>query len=269
MITVSSPSRIDFEHLSQLHMDTLNCRCSQIAISYSDFIEIVPTFHQLCSSRIISPDWYSLLARFNSTAQVDTGQFEIGLGERYFQILAMICSLARNTFINAYQSFSGNTFINTHAVSESLFSKQTNALTDMFIRMVQREFIRIFLLTRETTQAGQLITWTKSNFKFRFNSYGEIVIDDLIRSLIDTPSSSNILFMCSCQTLGFKCGTRTFVYTSSDTTSTHWDYETLTLTFQSENQCGLEIFDRPTNQWCLVEARDDMVVVNFGDIFEY
>ncbi|CAF4779089.1 unnamed protein product, partial [Rotaria sp. Silwood2] len=49
----------------------------------------------------------------------------------------------------------------------------------------------------------------------------------------------------------------------------HWDYETLTLTFQSENQCGLEIFDRPTNQWCLVEARDDMVVVNFGDIFEY
>ena len=49
----------------------------------------------------------------------------------------------------------------------------------------------------------------------------------------------------------------------------HSDYGSLTLLFQHNNQSGLEVFDRSTNTWYPVEARDDMIVVNFGDVFEY
>ncbi|CAF5009302.1 unnamed protein product [Rotaria sp. Silwood1] len=49
----------------------------------------------------------------------------------------------------------------------------------------------------------------------------------------------------------------------------HSDYGSLTLVFQHDNKSGLEVFDRLTNVWYPVEARDDMIVVNFGDVFEY
>ncbi|CAF1487136.1 unnamed protein product [Rotaria sp. Silwood1] len=49
----------------------------------------------------------------------------------------------------------------------------------------------------------------------------------------------------------------------------HSDYGSLTLLFQHDHKSGLEVFDRLTNCWYPVEARDDMIVVNFGDVFEY
>ncbi len=49
----------------------------------------------------------------------------------------------------------------------------------------------------------------------------------------------------------------------------HSDYGSITLLFQHDNKSGLEVFDRSTNIWYPVEPRNDMIVVNFGDVFEY
>lgn len=49
----------------------------------------------------------------------------------------------------------------------------------------------------------------------------------------------------------------------------HSDYGSLTLLFQHEHKGGLEVLDRSTNTWYPVEPFDDMIVVNFGDVFEY
>ncbi|CAF2986531.1 unnamed protein product [Rotaria socialis] len=49
----------------------------------------------------------------------------------------------------------------------------------------------------------------------------------------------------------------------------HSDYGSLTLLFQHEHKSGLEVLDRSTNSWHPVEPFDDMIVVNFGDAFEY
>jgi isopenicillin N synthase-like dioxygenase len=49
----------------------------------------------------------------------------------------------------------------------------------------------------------------------------------------------------------------------------HSDYGSMTLLFQYEHKSGLEVLDRSTNIWYPVEPFDDMIVVNFGDAFEY
>ncbi|CAF1279118.1 unnamed protein product [Rotaria sordida] len=49
----------------------------------------------------------------------------------------------------------------------------------------------------------------------------------------------------------------------------HSDYGSLTLLFQHEHKSGLQVLDRSTNTWYSVEPFDDMIVVNFGDAFEY
>ncbi|CAF1318514.1 unnamed protein product [Rotaria sp. Silwood1] len=49
----------------------------------------------------------------------------------------------------------------------------------------------------------------------------------------------------------------------------HSDYGSITLLFQHEHKSGLQVLDRSTNTWYPVEPYDDMIVVNFGDVFEY
>lgn len=49
----------------------------------------------------------------------------------------------------------------------------------------------------------------------------------------------------------------------------HSDYGSLTLLFQHLNQSGLEVLDRSSNTWHPVAPYEDMLVVNFGDAFEY
>lgn len=49
----------------------------------------------------------------------------------------------------------------------------------------------------------------------------------------------------------------------------HSDFGSITFVFQHDQQGGLEVLDRSTNIWYPVEAHDDMIVVNFGDVSEY
>ena len=49
----------------------------------------------------------------------------------------------------------------------------------------------------------------------------------------------------------------------------HSDYGSLTLLFQHDGKSGLEVLDRSTNIWHPVQPFEDMIVVNFGDAFEY
>ncbi|CAM4899937.1 unnamed protein product [Rotaria socialis] len=49
----------------------------------------------------------------------------------------------------------------------------------------------------------------------------------------------------------------------------HSDYGSITLLFQHNQKGGLEVLDRLTNIWHPIEPYEDMIVVNFGDIFEY
>ncbi|CAF3157153.1 unnamed protein product [Rotaria sp. Silwood2] len=217
MITVNSPSPKDFEYLWELHPDTLQCLCSQIAVSYSDFIVINSTFHQLCSSRIISPDWYNLLTLINLTAWMDARQFERGIGDLYFQILDMFCSLAENTFVNAYQLFSAKTFINTILIPETLFSKQVSTLIDTFITTVRSEFIRILAFVCETIQESQLANRTMSNYVLMLDDNSQVMMYDPYLQYIDQVSSIPIITIYSCQFMGYRCGAYSCIYNSSDT----------------------------------------------------
>lgn len=218
-VTVINPSQSDYEHLLQLYPSTLDCPCSQITIAFSVFITMVPTFHQLCSSFIISPMWYNQLAKANLTSTVPLAVFEISLGSRYFQVLAMVCSLADNTVSNAYRLFSANIFISDHAIPQILFTTQTQALIDAFVTATYSEFSRTFSLVRDTAQASQLVTKSRLNFDVYTDPKGEVLMSDRYLS----PISSDLLLAlrgtCSCMSRGSECGMLTYVTNSSVATT--------------------------------------------------
>ncbi len=214
-ITVSNPSRADFNRLWQIHSDSLSCPCSQIDIPYSDFIELVPIFHQVCSSRIISPEWYNRMTRVNRTLLITRTQFESALGSNYFQVLATFCSLTQNTIGDAYRLFSANKFISNRVIPETLFSVQVASLIDAFTGSTNTEFIRIFSLARSTTQSNQLISRTFSNFQLSVSTNGQVSIIDNSMPYLYPGFPVGNLAQCWCVSQGSQCGWRMYVYNSS------------------------------------------------------
>lgn len=209
-IIKNNPNRTDYEYLQDLYPVTLKCTCSLVAVPHSNFISISPRFHQLCSSRIISRDWYTLLHPINDTLLYNTNDFQASLGHLYFQILAAFCSLAEDTFSDAYQLFSTQKFINVHAMPESIFSKQADALVDLFIMTVHSEFIRLFSFIRQIIQVDQLASETNSNYVISIDSNGEISMSSRYLSFLNP--SSPFVFFCSCQNLGFTCGSYAYIH---------------------------------------------------------
>ena len=214
-ITINNPSMNDFAHLSQLHPDSLRCPCSQIAVKYSDVIEIKPVFHQVCSSVIVSSDWYGRLTSVNITGYRRSVIFDEALGTKYFQGLSTFCALAESTAINAYRLFSANNLINNRALSRILFDGQVNALIDSFIATTHTEFIGIFSLVRQTIRTSQFATQAFTNFALNPNEDGRLIATDRRMLVPRKTERGSVLFSCSCQNQDSVCGGNVKVFDPS------------------------------------------------------
>ena len=213
-ITIDNPSLDDYDHLWQLYRDSLRCPCSQIAIKYSSFVEITPIFHQVCSSYIISPIWYSRLILLNTNQSRVPYVFEDTLGANYFQGLSTFCSLAKTTAVNAYRLFSANNLISNRAPSRTLFDDQVNASVRSFISTTRIEFISIFSLIRRTMRTSQFAAQAFTNFIFYPDKNGHLVVGDKPIPVPFNKPGSPILFLCSCLNLDSRCGTNARVLDS-------------------------------------------------------
>lgn len=207
LITVSNPSRVDFEHLWELYSNTLQCPCSEIAIAYADILAIHTSFHQLCSSRIVSPEWYDRLTLADTSESNPTSRFYENLGANYFLVLATFCSLAQNTVLNTYQQFSSKKLINNRVISEEIFAGQVYALIDTFINGTRGEFSRLLSLTSITIQINPLASKKrKGSWLYVGANKRLIMIEDfLTRVVLERPDDNFV--MCSCRNQDSSCGT--------------------------------------------------------------
>ncbi|CAF4371750.1 unnamed protein product, partial [Rotaria sp. Silwood2] len=151
-IIITNPSRDEYEQLWKMHSDTVYCPCSQIVIPYSNFIEIIPKFHQLCSSMFISPEWFNMYGAVEFT--LDSLQFAGTLGAHFFKGLAAFCSIAEQTVINSYRVFSAKTFITNRVLPQTIFYNEVSILVDKFNKSTFSEFYRAILLARVTSQSN-------------------------------------------------------------------------------------------------------------------
>jgi hypothetical protein len=56
---IKNPSQVTFERLYSQYGNILNCPCNQIAMDYSEFVQIEFTFHPLCSSDFLTQAWFN------------------------------------------------------------------------------------------------------------------------------------------------------------------------------------------------------------------
>ena len=124
-----------------MHQSTLQCPCSKIAVSYEQFIQIEPFYHELCQSDFISNDWinhlFSLYEQsWNNSISSDFRRIAVF----QFQTIRSLCQLAKETKKNELQSFQKKEFIQSQLVLPELFRVQINSFIAEFINSTPEMF---------------------------------------------------------------------------------------------------------------------------------
>ena len=196
-IIVSRPTITEFEDLYQSGKLPHSCPCSQIAIPHSEFISVIPTNHEVCSSQLISDDWLDRLAfrnYFQAVYYLDVRSYGLDM----LRTVRSFCLLANETIIDALTNFLAANLISTQMLSRQQFHEQTEALIVDFQSNVENTFKQVFSIARQTNQGDQVLTSKRSNFFFDglFDSSG-LLID--VRTFTGIKSSINdTLPSCSC-----------------------------------------------------------------------
>nr|ACD54676.1 unknown [Adineta vaga] len=132
--TLINPS-LEQHHYS---MNTIDCSCSQLAISYSSFIEFECSFHPLCKSHFISSEY--LLELFLLYDSLDDA-----------------INVARQNYLASF-------FISVSLINYNLFDKQINASLDQFKSTLSDHYLNNLRLIRDMMQSKAFVSLYSTNW---------------------------------------------------------------------------------------------------------
>ncbi|CAF0944231.1 unnamed protein product [Rotaria sordida] len=155
-ITIQNPTETIYKNLFNKYQTTLQCQCSQIAISYGSFLSISPQYHPICSSIYIQDQWIELLFNSNTTYFLPI-DFR-SLASSHFQLLATLCSFVQQIVHDAIDDFLSNTFLSPQILSEVSLEQRSYAESS-FLRISTANNVKHLLhLIRNLTQSNRLQT---------------------------------------------------------------------------------------------------------------
>lgn len=148
-VEVSNPS---YEIYQNLRSNTPECPCSKITIAYREFIELIPIFHQICSSSFISQSWLTIL---NSIANQKVSTDWLNQIPSHFQLLSNLCQLANQTINDAIDQVMKESFISSNLLTESDIHDQMNIIFNEFSQSTILHFSLVVDILHLLTQVDQ------------------------------------------------------------------------------------------------------------------
>ncbi|CAF0868087.1 unnamed protein product [Adineta steineri] len=183
------------------NLSSLPCPCSQISSSFKNYIELIPTIHEICSSDFVLDGWLYLLLYHVSTYpnDIETSGF-------IFQLPQSLCYLANTTIINARNLFYETQLVTANLMSKDLFESQMKYEGDNFKRVISDRFFYPLELMRQTTRANQFIYGNRANYRISMQNdtgYLFVDIDPVIVWNDDNGNVCSLLFepICKLQTV--------------------------------------------------------------------
>ena len=163
-ITVQTPTLELYEELEERHDNSLQCPCTAISIPQEDFITIIPTYHQICSSEFVQSWWYlSLLFTLGDHSGGDFLRTSLS----YFEGLAFFCRTANETYTSAYNHFLSTKFISAQVFPRQTFTAKTNALLQTFLQTTRAEFLHSILLVTDILRVDKYATLFATNINYQ------------------------------------------------------------------------------------------------------
>ena len=203
------PTITEFENLFQSGKLPHSCPCSQVAAQRSAFISLIPTFHQVCSSKLIEESFLNTLNYIISLHATDHHSDIRLYGLHMFKTVGSLCSLANTITIDAMTNFLTTSWISTYTLPRRQFHEEAQALIIDFQTDLKNTFKQLLNLARAINQGNQLLSVKVSNFFFDglFDSDGHLInvrtYTGIMLSTNDTLSSCSCLLNTCSQQLGF------------------------------------------------------------------
>ncbi|CAF1242323.1 unnamed protein product [Adineta steineri] len=138
-IIISNPIKIAFEELNNKSIDDLYCPCNEISIKYSNFLNLNPTYHEICSSIFASNMWYNAYEIWNITLPCYYPSFA-NLASFYFSLLLTFCQSANETISNGLTQFYSSDYITSEVILENEFNNEILSYIELFQTNIQNTF---------------------------------------------------------------------------------------------------------------------------------
>jgi len=156
--------------LYSTYPQTLTCPCTQISINYNIFIDIQYTFHQVCSSFLITEDWFAYLSTTFAPKNFSSYDFR-WRSSSIFQALNAFCGLINQTIANRLTQFYSSQYVSASVIPSQLFESQAQSLISEFILSTTNDFLLSLATIRETTQSNSLLSGQFTNMAFDTEGY--------------------------------------------------------------------------------------------------
>ncbi|CAF0985731.1 unnamed protein product [Adineta steineri] len=126
-------------------------------MTYANFITIQPSYHQVCSSDLVSSQWI----QYNTRATNDTSSytyFDYRINSQpQFQLLAMFCQQAQQIVDNGIKTFLQTQFISSQINSQDLFESKINLLISDWRTLILNRYLRPINIIRTISQGNLLM----------------------------------------------------------------------------------------------------------------
>lgn len=169
-IVVQSPT---LEQYSNLIKDySLKCPCSNLAIKYDKFVQLEPSYHELCQSDFVSDEWLQNLYTHYQTASISV-QTDFRRTALYqFQTIRSLCQLAKNTINDDLESFKSIEFSQSQVITREIFNTEINSFIRNFLNTLPKTFMRALHFIQDTTaqslfMTGALLTNVRPVMQYR------------------------------------------------------------------------------------------------------
>ena len=153
----------------------LECPCADISISYRRFLQLSPSYHQICSSELLSDRWIHFLFDDDQTTSRYAADFRATASQQ-FQILRQLCQLSINAVENGLETLYSRELISGYLLSKDFFEAKLQADIMTFERISSEHFWRELALVRSLIFGNQLMPAVETAFTIivRSDTPGEI-----------------------------------------------------------------------------------------------
>ena len=151
------------------------CPCSQISLSYGQFVSIHAKFHQVCSSDFISDRWIKAIFSGLNSIYFYRADFRT-IGSAQFRALANLCYLTRASVLQSLASFNTMLMISPYVLSQSVVQSQARSSINQFQLTTADTFVKQLEFVRKMIIGNQLLSALETNI---LPLYAEIFNDSL------------------------------------------------------------------------------------------
>jgi hypothetical protein len=161
-IQIQNPSLTTYIDLYNKY-GSVRCPCTEISISYEKFIELIPEFHQVCSSDLISEEWIDFLYDKETTTIRYPPDFR-ATAFNQFQVLQQLCQLSIEAINDGVVTLYKSDLITGELLNENLFIAQVEADILASQIITRSDFTRSLTFMRLFITGNELLTAVQSAY---------------------------------------------------------------------------------------------------------